>query len=180
MIVAAAATAVFVISITALSRAGGDLARHGEFLQLHHFYYGLPLLLLARRRRWYWRAAVIAGLLLMVDDAGQHLAQWQTGDPFLRSPVHKLYARFIWQPLFGVDHRGSVDYVFDTAVTPTCPACREALHATTVEALPAMPRKPHAPPERIQRWILVISGVTALIVQLVQLVAAVRLLLAGL
>ena len=43
-----------------------------------------------------------------------------------------------------------------------------------------MPRKPHAPPGTVQRWLLLISGVTALIIQLVHLVAAIRLLLAAL
>lgn len=56
--------------------------------QWHHYWLGLALLLLGAWLGWWW--CIWFGLVVMADDAVQHLIQcWR---PAYRSPLHRLYA----------------------------------------------------------------------------------------
>ena len=68
---------------------------NNEFKGIHHFYIGLVLLLIGFILIWkvLWLAIflLIVGLILIIDDAYQHIIQrWK---PEYLSPLHKVYGK---------------------------------------------------------------------------------------
>ncbi len=78
----------------ALARADGHPS-DVRARELHHCYLGLLLIVATLPLGgWRWIATLWVGAAVMADDAYEHLRQ--VVEPAFQSPLHRLFARYLW------------------------------------------------------------------------------------
>jgi len=85
----------FVGGLAALHRSLG-LKSPFHLGEIHHAYIGALLILVGVLvAGWVGLVLQLLGLVLTIDDLGEHIAQ-TFGDDDYQSPLHRLYGRYLW------------------------------------------------------------------------------------